>query len=129
MASRQRTAAVPVGAMAPIPPADGAAAAVSGDRRRLVQELISVRDQVSSEALRGSIGAALAEVGVLEQSVPAGTLFDPQLHKGVDRVATDDPGLDRTVSETERPGYVDRGELVRLPEVVVRRMDTPEAAL
>jgi hypothetical protein len=33
------------------------------------------------------------------------------------------------VAETERPGYVDRGETVRLPEVVVRRMDTPEAAL
>jgi len=127
MASRQRSAMAPAGAAVPAaasgPPADGA------DRRRLVQELIDVRDQVSSEALRAGIGAALAEVGVIEQSVPAGTVFDPQVHKGVDRVATDDPALDRTVSETERPGYVDRGEPVRLPEVVVRRMDTPEAAL
>ena len=125
MASRQRSALAPAAAVAPVPPAGGATA---DDRRRLVQELIDVRDQVSSDALRSSIGSALAEVGVLELAVPAGTVFDPQVHKGVDRVATDDPGLDRTVAETERPGYVDRGETVRLPEVVVRRLDTPEAA-
>jgi hypothetical protein len=124
MASRQRSAVAPVAAAGP-----PVGAATADDRRRLVQELIDVRDHVSSEALRASIGSALAEVGVLELSVPAGTTFDPQLHKGVDRVATDDPGLDRTVSETERPGYADRGETVRLPEVVVRRLDTPEAAL
>ena len=125
MASRRRSAVAPVAAMPPGPPVD---AATAGDRRRLVQALIDVRDQVSSEALRASIGAALTEVGVVELSVAAGTVFDPQVHKGVDRVVTDDPGLDRTVAETERPGYADRGTTVRLPEVVVRRLDTPEAA-
>jgi hypothetical protein len=136
MASRLRNAgapATPLPAPMPVddrpggvPPAD--LSGVGADRRRLVLELIEVRDQVGSEALRAHIGTALAEAGVVEQSVPAGTAFDPQLHKGVDRVVTEDPALDRTVAETERPGYVDRGAPVRLPEVVVHRLDGPEAA-
>jgi hypothetical protein len=138
MASRLRNAGGPTAVPAPAPaaavddrPNDVTAAdlaAVDADRTRLVRELIEVRDQVGSEALRTSIGAALADVGVVEQSVAPGVVFDPQLHKGVDRVVTDDPGLDRTVSETERPGYLDRGAPVRLPEVIVHRLEAPEAA-
>ncbi|MGF7237642.1 MAG: hypothetical protein ACQSGP_22165, partial [Frankia sp.] len=51
-----------------------------------------------------------------------GMPFDPTRHLGVRRVPTDDPGLDRTVARTMKPGFV-RGQttVVRPAEVEVYR--------
>lgn len=118
----------PVGPVGTGPgPPEGAEASAVAPRDRLIQALIDVRDQVGSDAVRSGIAAALAEVGVAEVTVPAGLAFDPVRHKGVDRLSTADPALDRTVAGTERPGYLDRGAAVRLPEVVVYRLEPSEA--
>ena len=106
----------------PLVPGPGpqASAAALQDRARLVAALIDVRDQIDSTALREWLGAALAEAGVTEL-VGDGQRFDPRRHHAVDQVASADPAWDLVIARTERPGYSDRGSVLRLPQVSVYR--------
>lgn len=111
-------AAAPVArpAPAPTPVDDGAHAQRAG----LVEALVSLRDQLPSDALRAEAARALSDVGVVEVS-PLGEAFDPSRHRAVAQSPTDDPARHNTVAAVERPGYVDGAREVRPPEVVVAR--------
>jgi molecular chaperone GrpE len=99
---------------------DGAAAR---DRKLLVQACVELTDKVSSDSAREQLLDSLAAVGVSREDVPAGVRFDPSRHHAVDRVATRDRACHHLVAKTERPGFVDRGERLRYPEVIVYDAD------
>jgi hypothetical protein len=107
----------------PAPPSRGEDEPAAEERRRLVERVVDACDYVRSDAVRQSLVRALAEIGVEEVVVPEGEPFDPHRHKAWERVATSDPRLDEVVAGTERPGFSDRGRVVRFPEVRVYRVD------
>ncbi len=113
-------------APAPQPPASpihtGPAAAQQRDA--LVRLCIDLRDSVGNPALLERVTRALFEVGVVALS-PEGMLFDPGQHRAVDRVPSADPALHNRIASTERPGYVDRGTLLRPAEVTVYQVAPP----
>ena len=89
------------------------------DRDVLVAACIDVCDAVTSQAVRQRLLGALEDVGVTAVDVPAGTRFDPALHRAADTVMTEVETLAGLVAETERLGFFDRGRRVRWPEVLV----------
>ena len=95
----------------------------SADRDALVRALIETADQVSSEAVRTTIVQRLGAVGVEPVVVAVGERFDPTTHSGVDAAAAPSPEQNDTVASLERPGWVDRGRVLRPPEVVVNRWE------
>lgn len=101
------------------PPEDAA----DRERSQLVERVIDACDYIRSDAVRQSLVRALGEIGVEEVVADEGERFDPHRHKAWERVATTDPALDETVAGTERPGFSDRGRVVRFPEVRVYRLD------
>lgn len=90
------------------------------ERASLVGQVIEARDVAGSGVLGERLGIALAEVGVSETGA-ANERFDPGVHRAVDRVEAPDPLLDGVIAEVERPGYRDRGRVLRRPEVIVYR--------
>jgi molecular chaperone GrpE len=62
--------------------------------------------------------AGLAEVGVRAVR-PDGESFDPVVHEAGGTEPTDDPALVGRIAETEVPGFVDRGQSLRAPIVIV----------
>lgn len=94
-------------------------------RALLVQTIIDVGDQVSSEAVRAQLAESLQRVGVVPQRVDAGTPFDPHRHRGVQAVPAANPAANGTVAACDRPGWVDGERTIRLPEVVVYRWEDP----
>src|SRR5690348_6124561 len=89
------------------------------DRDILVAACIDACDAVTSRAIRQRLLAALADVGVTAVDVPAGTPFDPALHRAADTLMTDEQTLAGLVAQTDRLGFIDRGRRVRWPEVLV----------
>ncbi len=84
----------------------------------MVRRVIEVRDLLSSQSLSDRLGAALAHVGI--QTVdPTGQAFDPAAHHAVDVAPTTNPSAVGLVADTERVGYLRRGVVLRVPEVVV----------
>lgn len=127
VAGRSRRGAPAAVATAPAPASPPAPAAVTAtderatrERDRLVQVLIDVGDQLDSVALAAWVTQALAEVGVAEVVVD-GQRFDPSRHQAVEHVATTDPAADGFVARTSTRGFVDRGRVVRPPQVLVYR--------
>jgi molecular chaperone GrpE len=59
-------------------------------------------------------------VGVNEYD-GAGEAFDSSRHRALDTVPTEDELRHDVVAETVRPGYDDRGRVVRRAEVIVYR--------
>lgn len=98
----------------------GDQAMIGHERERLVQVLIDVGDQLDSVALAAWVTQALGEVGVTEV-VADGERFDPARHQALDQVVTPDPAADGLVAQTPKRGFVDRGRIVRLPQVLVYR--------
>lgn len=90
------------------------------ERAALVELCIDLADRLDTAGpgLRARVHRGLADVGVVAVE-PDGLPFDGAQHDAVDREPTDDPARDRTVASTERAGYLDRGRLLRRPEVVV----------
>jgi hypothetical protein len=93
---------------------------VARARERLVRTLVDVRDQVTDPALRATIVEALGHAGVHE-IVADGQRFDPNAHRALDYVVVADPACDHVVAQTSRPGYIDHGRVLRLPDVLVYR--------
>lgn len=121
----KRASSAPAPSMpAPIPtpmaPAPASSPQAERDRGRLVTALVDVRDQIDSPAMREWLRAALADVGVAEV-VADGQPFDPQRHQAVDQVVATEPTWNNVVARTDRPGYTDRGAVMRLPQVSVYR--------
>ena len=99
-------------------PADPALVTAATDRDGLVRTIIEVRGQIQSVTLGDMLDRALATAGI--QAVGAdGELFDERRHRAVGTQATADRTLHDRIAATERPGYVDRGRLIRPPEVLV----------
>ena len=94
------------------------------DRDRLVAACIDVLDETRSEATRERMLEALEDVGVTALQ-PDGEHFSPESHAAVQTLATDDPDEDGTIAATERLGFVDRGRLLRKPDVAVYRASRP----
>jgi molecular chaperone GrpE len=88
------------------------------DRRALIGSYLYLYDVVHDEVLRNRLRDALAEAGVSELD-SVGVRFDPSRHRATGSVPTDDPSLDGRIAEVERCGFSDRGEVLRLPEVLV----------
>lgn len=99
----------------------------AGDRAALVALCIDLADRLRTTApgLRARAHRGLAEVGVVPIE-PDGHPFDRARHDAVDREPTTDPARDRTIASTERTGYVDRGRVLRRPEVVVYALETTD---
>jgi hypothetical protein len=117
-------------APAPATPAGDPAVAEARDRAveqraLLVQTIIDVGDQVSSEAVRAQLAESLQRVGVVPHRVDAGTPFDPHRHRGVQAVPAATAEANGTVAACDRPGWVDGEHTIRLPEVVVYRWEDP----
>ncbi len=110
----------PATVMAPPAPVVAPDTRSADERARLVQVLVEVGDQLDSQALAAWVGQALAEVGVTEVVVD-GERFDPARHHALEHVVTENPAYDGLVARTARRGYVDRGRVIRLPQVLVYR--------
>ena len=95
-------------------------AAIRSQRAGLVEALISLRDQLPSEALADEAQRALAAAGITEIR-PDGEVFDPARHRATDQVTAADVQAHNRVTATERVGYADGERVIRLPEVVVAR--------
>lgn len=96
------------------------------DREVLVQACIDVADQVTSDGVRERLVAALVEAGVVPDA-PVGQRFDPGQHEASGLVPTADASLHNTIAVIERPGWVDRGRRLRLPRVLVHRLEATAA--
>lgn len=102
-----------------------APSAPTAERAALVALCIDLADRLhtAGPGLRARLHRGLADVGVVPVE-PDGLPFDGAEHDAVDREPTTDPARDRTVASTERTGYLDRGRVLRRPEVVVYALDT-----
>ncbi len=105
------------------PQTDGAGGPAARDREVLVRACVELSDSLTSEALSRRLRDALHRAGVQAVLVDEGAAFDATHARIVDRVPTDDPALDNRVAGTERPGYVDRGRILRVPEVMVYKLE------
>ncbi|GAA4255938.1 nucleotide exchange factor GrpE [Dactylosporangium darangshiense] len=94
------------------------------ERDLLVAAMIDIGDRLRDRdpALWKRLNRHLGEVGV-ECVIVDGQPYDERLHDAVGREPTADPDLQKTVASTERAGYVDRGRVLRLPEVMVFRTE------
>lgn len=99
-------------------------ARLARERAALIALCLYARDRLGSEAAADRVDAGLAEVGVLAVR-PDGEPFDPARHEAATSVPTDDPELHGMIADTELPGYVDHGTVVRPPVVAVYRKDPP----
>jgi hypothetical protein len=88
------------------------------DRSALVSALVELSDLVDSAALREKASRALVEAGVTSMEA-TGERFNPSRHRAVSRIPAPDGSRHAQVAETERPGYSDRGRVIRPPEVLV----------
>jgi GrpE len=102
------------------PPPDGVA---DRERQQLIEQIVDAFAYIRADAVRQSLVRVLAEIGVDEVVVQEGEPFDPHRHKAWERVPTTNPALDELVAGTERPGFSDRGRVVRFPEVRVYRLE------
>jgi GrpE len=103
-------------------PEPGSAAGV--DLTALVGSVIEARDLLDPDGVMAKrLGAALARSGVSEFA-PIGQRFDPARHHAVDAAPTADPASADLIAEVQRVGYFDATHMIRLPEVVVFRLET-----
>jgi molecular chaperone GrpE len=115
---RRRTA-IPSRLPAPARPAAAQPSAdVARDRQALIDSYLYLYDIVRDDVLRDRLRQALAEAGVSELD-SVGDRFDPSRHRATGRVPTDDPSLDGRIAEVERRGFSDRGNVLRMPDVLV----------
>jgi hypothetical protein len=91
-------------------------------REDLVDSCVRYRDQLAERdpALAAHLLGALAQAGVTEM-VADGEAFDPHRHQSMDVQDTPYAYLRDVVAATTRPGYLDNGRVLRLPEVIVYR--------
>ena len=95
----------------------------AAERGAMVAALLEVIDTSTSDAVRTQVTERLAGVAVLPFDVPVGSPFDPGVHRGVQSVAAPSADHDSLVAGTDRPGWADRGAVLRQPEVIVYRWD------
>lgn len=85
----------------------------------LIGALVDLVDRLPSQALRAEVIATLARAGVRAVEPAAGDPFDAARMRGVGTAPAPDPSWIGRVAVTERPGFQDGVQVVRLPEVVV----------
>ncbi|MFF3439328.1 nucleotide exchange factor GrpE [Streptosporangium sp. NPDC002721] len=95
-------------------------------REALVAACVGYRDQLAERhpRLAGTLLEALNRAGVRE-IVADGRRFDPRLHEATGTEAAGRPELHDIVAETVRWGYADGERVIRVPQVVVYRHDSP----
>ena len=113
-------------ARAPSPPATSTGRPESerleAERAALVRLCVELADLLPQPALRTKIRRGLAHVGVT-MVVPQGERFDPERRCAVGVQPTPDVTCHDRIAVVERPGVVDRGREMRLPDVVVWHFD------
>ncbi len=102
----------------------GQARQASAERGALVAALLEVVDTSTSDAVRTQVAERLAAVAVLPFEVPAGSPFDPAVHRGVQSAAAPSADHHNLVASTDRQGWADRGVVLRQPEVIVYRWES-----
>ncbi len=107
------------------PPAAAAPSTPVDRGPALIVALVDLTDRVNSQALRADILAALARVGVLQIEIPPGEAFDASRMRGVGSAPTPDPSLVGRVATTDRPGFRDGTQVIRLPDVIVHVAGDP----
>lgn len=114
-------AANPAAHMPPPGAAPAAAAAPPANDRSpgLVTALIDLADRVPSQALRAEILAALGRAGVHPMEPAQGEVFDVSRMRGVGNAPAPDAGWVGRVASTDRVGFHDSVNVLRLPEVIV----------
>ncbi|WP_092787251.1 nucleotide exchange factor GrpE [Actinokineospora terrae] len=92
------------------------------DRAALVDCAIRLRDQLGDRApdLAHRLLSALNATGITEITAD-GALFDPHHHTASGTVPAPRPDFRDRVAETRKPGYLDHGTVLRLPEVILYR--------
>ncbi|WP_121394922.1 nucleotide exchange factor GrpE [Actinokineospora cianjurensis] len=92
------------------------------DRAALVDCAIRLRDQLGDRApdLAHRLLSALNATGITEITAD-GALFDPHHHTAAGTVEAPRPDFRDRVAETRKPGYLDHGTVLRLPEVILYR--------
>jgi hypothetical protein len=85
-----------------------------------IDDLITDADVAAEGDERTGIIDRLVALGVERVTAPAGTLFDPTLHRAVARVPTTNEIDVNTIEETVRPGWRHCGHMIRYVEVKVR---------
>ena len=95
---------------------DGAAR----DRDTLVGDCVALSDRLrdTCPADWSRLLRDLARIGV-EAQIPDGTPFDAAAHDAVGTEPTPPGAHDQTVAETIFPGFIDRGRVLRRPQVVI----------
>ncbi|GAA3430500.1 nucleotide exchange factor GrpE [Kutzneria kofuensis] len=89
-----------------------------GERKALIRMCLYALDRARSAGVVERLEAGLAEVGVRAVR-PDGERFDPAVHEAGGTEPTDDPARVGLIAETEVPGFVDRGQSLRAPIVIV----------
>lgn len=102
-----------------VPTAPVARAAAPDRSPGLIGALVDLADRVPSQALRAEVIATLARAGVQAVEPAAGDPFDAARMRGVGTAPAPDPSWIGRVAVTERAGFQDGAQVVRLPEVVV----------
>jgi len=114
--------------------------------RRIVNpilvEFFEIQEDMHADALKAEESAAkqimeyvdaitrtLRHYGVTVETVSVGDVYDPQLHKPVRAVQTDDPALDKTIAKTRQTlvHFID-GKIVERAQVQVYQYVQPAAA-
>ena len=95
---------------------DGAAR----DRDTLVGDCVALSDRLrdTCPADWSRLLRDLARIGV-EAQIPDGIPFDAAAHDAVGTEPTPPGAHDQTVAETVFPGFIDRGRVLRRPQVVI----------
>ena len=94
------------------------------DRHALIQMCLYALDRARSGGVVERLEHGLAKIGV-QALRPDGERFDPARHEAGGSVATEDPGLDGVVAETEVTGFSDHDKLLRAPIVIVYAKKNP----
>jgi molecular chaperone GrpE (heat shock protein) len=89
-----------------------------GERSALIRMCLYALDRARSAGVAERLEAGLAEVGVRAVR-PDGERFAPSALEAGGTEPTDDPALVGRVAETETPGFLDRGQSLRAPIVIV----------
>jgi len=119
----RRAAPSPVPPSAPGRDQSGAAGPVAAERALLAEACADIADRLRDQqpALYGVLTRNLEEAGITMNS-PNGEPFDARRHNPVGTEPTSDPASDLHVAATTRLGYLDHGQLIRSPDVIVYRL-------
>lgn len=92
------------------------------ERETLIELCMYAFDRARSAGVTERLEEGMSSIGVTALR-PDGERFDPARHEAGGTLATGDRALEGTIAETETLGFADRGRMLRVPVVVVYRLE------